>query len=118
MPTTGLIGPFKLDANTIASHLLSPSAGAYALGRINDAGSFAVAYVGRADTGLAKRLEEHAASGHYSEFQYGYFRTAQAAFLHECQMYHDYLPRGLDNKAHPERPQGTDWKCPRCAIYL
>ena len=115
MPSTGLIGPFKLDARTVQSHLLSNAAGAYALGRINDAGSFVVAYVGRADTGLARQLEEHANSGRYSEFQYGYFRSAEAAFLRECALYHDFLPRGLDNQSHPERSPGTGWKCPRCA---
>lgn len=110
MATTGWDeGPFTLTAETISKLVTKKSPGAYALGRLTAAG-FYVDYVGRSDDDLANRLQNWV--GEYPHFKAGYYPTAQAAFIKECELYHDFT--GLHNKVHPARPAGTYWACPRC----
>jgi hypothetical protein len=40
----------------------------------------------------------------------------KAAFEKECHLFHDFGETSLDNKIHPARPSGSNWKCPRCRI--
>jgi hypothetical protein len=75
---------------------------------------FNVFYVGRSDTDVAGRLKQHAAEW-YPQFFYEYYPSSKAAFEKECNLYHDFNPP--DNKAHPARPQNSNWKCPRCKIF-
>lgn len=109
MASSGLKGPFALTDEKIDTEVTKTSPGAYALGRItND--TFYIDYVGRSDTDVSKRLHNHV--GNYPRFKYDYFGSAKAAFEKECNLWHDFNPE--DNKVHPARPNGTNWKCPRC----
>lgn len=112
MANTGLRGPFPLNKRSIDGNVASTSAGAYALGRVED-GTFYVSYVGRSDSDIGDRLHDHV--GSYSSFKFEYFATAKAAFEKECRLYHDFDPPA--NKAHPARPSNTNWKCPVCSIF-
>ncbi len=114
MPTTGLSGPYKLDAQTIDKIVTKTSAGAYALGRSKNDGYY-VDYVGRSDGDVNKRLKDWV--GNYTHFKFDYFSSPKAAFEKECNLYHDFKASGLDNDVHPARPANTNWECPRCTIF-
>jgi len=113
MPQTGLNGPYALDNETIDRVVTRTSPGAYALGYVEN-NSFYVQYVGRSDDNINQRLKQHV--GEYPRFKFDYFGSPKAAFEKECNLWHDWGgPEGsLANKSHPDRPDGTDWKCPRC----
>ncbi len=112
MASTGLSGPYTLSGDKILATVTSNgNPGAYALGRTNSANTFIVSYVGRSDTDIAARLQDWV--GSYEQFKFGYFSTAEAAFVKECNLYHDFSP-GLDNSVHPAKPAGSKSKCPRC----
>ena len=70
---------------------------------------FIVQYVGRSDTDVARRLKEHVNEG-YSHFKFSYASSRRAAFIKECQNYHDFNPS--DNDIHPRRPDDANWRCP------
>jgi hypothetical protein len=111
---TGLGGPYSLTTTGIDGAVQSISAGAYALGKMNDSGIFVIHRVGRSDTDVGKRLKDYVKDW-YPEFLFGYLNSAKAAFEKECHLYHDFSPP--DNFVHPDRPDGSNWKCPRCTIY-
>jgi len=94
------------------------SAGNFALGR-GETGVFHVSLVGRDDQDIAKRL--HSLVGRnrrYKDFVFCYAPDQRAAFDRECEDFHDYGgTERLDNLAHPKRPMGTEWLCPRCNFY-
>jgi hypothetical protein len=115
MPATGLRGPYTLDSETIDKEVTRTSAGAYALGKVND-NTFYVSYVGRSDDNINRRLKEWVGNK-YSKFKYEYYASPKAAFEKECNLYHDFGEKELDNEVHPKRPDGTDWQCPRCRIF-
>ena len=108
MPSTGLYGPFPLTAEGIDDAVEHVMPGAYALGRIDKNDVFRVKYVGRSDNDVGDRLSDHIAV--YPYFKFGYYRTPKDAFEKECWLWHDFNPR--DNKKHPDRPDGTKYKCP------
>lgn len=114
MPSSGLNGPFSLTSDGVAGAVTRISAGAYVLGRILANGNFQIDYAGRSDGDVAGRLQQHVPE-RYTHFKFGYFASAKAAFEKECRLYHDFDPP--DNKVHPARPQGSDWKCPVCRIF-
>lgn len=115
MPETGLNGPYTLDNETIDRVVTRTSPGAYALGYIGDQGGFVPKYVGRSDYDINKRLKDWVGSK-YSKFKFGYYDSPKAAFEKECNLYHDWKEQ-LDNEHHPDRPENTNWKCPRCNIF-
>lgn len=110
MATTGLLGPYSLTDDAIDTHVSSQKIGAYALGSTGQDGTFYISYVGRSDTDLNKRLHQHV--GDFSQFKYGYFPNAKAAYEKECQLYHDFPNQ--NNKVHPKKPEGTNYTCPVC----
>lgn len=112
MPASGLKGAYPLTDEGIDNNVTQISAGAYALGRVTD-DTFYIEYIGRSDADVNGRLHDHV--GAYPKFKYGYFGSAKAAFEKECNLYHDFSPK--DNKVHPARPTGANWKCPRCKVY-
>lgn len=81
-------------------------------------GSFHVSYVGRSDDDVKGRLKDWVGT-EYKFFKFDYATSPKNAFEKECELWHDYGgPEGkLDNKIHPDRPEDTDWKCPRCKIF-
>ena len=116
MPITGLWGPYSLDIDTIDAEVKKKnSAGAYALGHVNKEGEFVPKYVGRSDDDINGRLKKWVGS-EYSKFKFKYYDSPKAAFEKECNLYHDWKNQ-LDNKQHPDRPDGTNWKCPRCNVF-
>lgn len=49
----------------------------------------------------------------YTHFEFVYAASAEAAFLAECERYHELGgSSGLDNERHPAPPQGADCTCP------
>ena len=114
MSSTGWPESFTLNKDTISSVVTRVSPGAYALGTLNG-DTFYVAYVGRSDGDLAQRLKFWV--GRYTHFKAGYSESPRAAFIKECNLYHDFGEHELDNKVHPDRPENSSWKCPRCKIF-
>ncbi len=113
MANSGLAGPFPLDSDAISKYVTKESPGAYALGDMKHDGLFHIERVGRSDVDVADRLADHI--GLYPQFKFGYFASPKAAFEKECHLYHDFSPP--DNHIHPDRPNGSDWKCPRCWVF-
>jgi hypothetical protein len=108
--STGLHGPHTLSNAGIDAAAQGIGPGAYALGEVNQAGTFVVSYVGRSDEDLNARLKDHV--GTYRHFKYGFLQSAEAAYKKECAMYHDFSPPG--NSVHPARPKGSWLACHVC----
>lgn len=115
MASLGMNGPYKLDGETIDAKVTKKSPGNYALGRKDDEGTFLVGYVGRADSDVNARLKSWVGKTKRPLFKFSYATSAKAAFEKECNNYHDFNPPS--NDVHPDRPNGTNWKCPRCDIF-
>lgn len=109
-------GSYPLNSEKIDEVVTRTSPGNYALGHsVGD--SFRVEYVGRADSNINARLKDHVSES-YSHFKFSYATSPKAAFEKECRNYHDFGEnKKLDNKIHPDRPAGTNWKCPRCKEF-
>lgn len=115
MASLNMNGSYKLENSKINEEITKTSEGNYALGYTKD-GTFYVVYVGRADENLAERIKNHTED--YSRFKYSYATSPKDAFEKECRNYHDFGENeSLDNKQHPERPDGTNWECPKCDQY-
>ena len=112
----GLRGSFPLDEPTINKEVSNVSPGVYLLGR-KEGKTFYVRYVGRADADVRAQLRDHI--GGYVRFKFDYANSPEDAFRKECDLYHNFRgPEGkLDNKNHPERPQGATWLCTKCNIF-
>lgn len=118
MPSLDMHGSYEFTSEKIDDVVTKESPGNYALGyRSEDAKKFLVHYVGRSDTNLNQELKANLNSK-YKRFKYSYATSAKAAFHKECQNYHDFgESESLDNKKHPDRPDGASWKCPVCDIF-
>lgn len=116
MANSGLKGPFKLTSTEVDKNVRTNSMGAYALGRSQN-GTFFIDYVGRSDSDLHGRLKQHIEK--YTEFKFDYFPSTKSAFEKECNLWHDFdgPKNSLDNKVHPDRPNGSGWQCPCCKIF-
>ena len=115
MASLGMSGSYDLTNEEIDKQVTKKSPGNYALGYTKD-GTFYVKYVGRSDTDLNKRLKDWV--GKYKKFKFSYATSPKAAFEKECHNYHDFGESDkLDNDNHPQRPDGTNWKCPVCDIF-
>ena len=113
MAKSGLLGPYKLNFDTIDAAVTRSSAGVYALGYTSPEGRFCINHVGRADTDVKSKLRNYI--GAATLFKFGYAPSSKAAFERECELFHALSPPG--NRVHPGRPQGTNWACPRCRIF-
>ena len=107
---TGLQGPFGLATDIIDDEVVEGRAGAYAIGYIDNMGRFNITYVGSSHDNLNGRLKEHIGTAQF--FKFRHLPTDRVAFEKECELFHDFRPRG--NFLHPTRPDGTNWTCPRC----
>ena len=118
MPSLGMEGPYPLTREQIAEVVPLSSPGNYALGRISGR-RFTVRYVGRSDHNLGVRLGQWAdESRRYTHFMLSHASSPKAAFEKECRNYHAFgESERLDNEQHPDRPDGTNWKCPVCDVY-
>ena len=88
------------------------SPGYYKLYAIHPRDGGIVRYVGRSDSDVRMRLLQHADEGRYRWFEFDYATSPKDAFEHECRLWHRHQPP--DNNLHPDRPTGTNWKCPVC----
>ena len=111
----GMEGPYKLDAKNIEAKVNSTSPGNYALGRETGEGKFSVGYVGRSDSDVRARLKSLVGKTKNPLFKFCYAPSAKAAFKKECENFHDFDPP--ENESHPNRPEKTNWRCPRCNIF-
>lgn len=102
--------PFNKD--TIEAIIADNRIGNYALGYVSE-DRFHVQYVGRSDTNLKERLLSHIDEEDYRYFKFSYADFPAQAYKKECKNYHDFR-RGLKNKIHPDKPVGTNLKCPCC----
>jgi len=119
MASLDMKGPYKLTAEKIDEVVTRTSQGNYALGYVRD-NTFYVCYVGRSDTDISERLNQSVGKkpNQYTHFKFSYATSPKAAFEKECRNYHDFGGANkLDNEYHPQRPDGTNWKCPVCNIY-
>ena len=112
MAETGLNGPFPMSKTDIDTAVAEQSPGVYALDQSHDTGPFHITYVGRSDTDVNASLQER--SHKYKRFKFVYLPTAEEAYHIECELYHDFNPPA--RIAHPARPMGSKWKCPRCRL--
>jgi len=119
MANLGMTGPFKLDIKSITDQIAMLSPGNYALGYEGKEGQFVVQYVGRSDNDLKDRLLQHAFED-CPLFEYSYATSSQAAFDKEWENYHDFggSEGKLKNDRHPQRPDNSKWKCPKCKILV
>lgn len=116
MASLDMNGSYELTRAKVNEIVTRTSPGNYALGYKIDK-VFYVQYVGRSDTDVAERIKQHIGEG-YERFMYSYASSAKAAFEKECINYHDFGgSQSLHNKIHPDRPAGTNWKCPLCNIF-
>lgn len=114
MASLDMEGSYEFTSTRIDEVVTRKSPGNYALGYVDDEGTFRVQYVGRSDVDVNQELKARLSS-EYKKFKYSYATSPKAAFEKECENYHDF--GGKRNKRHPGRPNGTNWKCPRCSIF-
>ncbi len=107
---TALMGPHELTYDCLERELPAGRAGAFALGHVDGAGNFRVQRVGRDEQDLRRCLQ--AFIGSSNKFKYVLTATAREAFERECELFHALRPPS--NFTHPDRPRGSDWRCPRC----
>ncbi len=112
---------YDFDLQTINRKVSAERVGNYALGNMREReGVFEVRYVGRSDVDLneelkatfRRRIKGQVAEKRYSRFKFDYADNVKAAHKKECQNYHDFDKGKLDNKEHPDKPDGTDYPCP------
>lgn len=104
-------GPFELTEDAIEDNVSGALPGAYALGFSDARAGFLVQFVGRSGEDLRCKLLIHTPERH-PQFCFTYCRTEEEAYLHECELYHAYLPP--DNLVHPARPLHSSSQCPVC----
>ena len=120
MAKLGMKGPFEFTSQKVNEMIENNRIGNYALGYItkdsNGEHVFCVKYVGRSDNDLNDRIKDHLGeSKEYTHFKFSYETCSRNAFLKECRNWHDFGGEDiLDNHYHPDKPNGTNWKCPVC----
>ena len=116
MAPLGMHGPYHLTADKINQVVTKKSAGNYALGYMDP--EFTVLYVGRSYNDIKTRLKLWVGKEiRYKHFEFSYAASCRKVFNKQCKNYHDFGgSKNLDNKHHPERPAGTDWKCSICGV--
>ena len=120
MPRLDMEGAFPLTKEEIDRQIPEGVIGNYAFGNIvkDNAGNkaFCVCYVGRADGEPLRDRIKHGIKDGYIEFKFSIAKTKKEAYEKECKNWHDFggLEGCLDNKIHPDKPDGTDYECPYC----
>ena len=114
MASLDMNGSYDLNSEVINDLIKEGEYGNYAYGDINPkTGGFIVKYVGRSDGDLRNRIKH--GIGKYSKFKFSIAKNAKEAFEKECKNYYDFEPE--DNNIHPDRPKGTNYKCPCCDTF-
>ena len=116
-PNLEMLGPYAFNPEEIDRIVTKPSPGNYALGYTVASGTFIVQYVGRSDSDLNEELKARV-TRMYQEFKYSHAFAPKYAFEKECRNYHEFgRNRKLLNESHPSRPDGADWRCPKCRVF-
>jgi hypothetical protein len=115
MASLEMMGPFDFTREKV-DLLAEKKPGNFALGRLDPATKkMVVMFVGRAEVDLNATLKGFLTIPKYKAFKYSPAQDAKATYEKECRNWHDFGGAvKLDNKSHPSRPDGVDWKCPRC----
>jgi len=119
MSSLNIDGLYDLTTKQIDEVVTIKSASNYALLNVRN-NEFCDCYVGRSDNDINGRLKQWADEKpkRYTHFIFSYATSPKAAFEEECRNYHDFVESNkLDNENHPDRPDGTNWKCPKCGIF-
>lgn len=104
-------GPYPLTQEDLDLRIPEGKIGNYAYGHINENGAFVVQYVGRSDSDLKTRMPH--GIGFYELYKFSLAASVKEAFEKECCNYHDFGgSTKLDNKIHPDKPEGKDYECP------
>ena len=117
MASLDMLGPFTLTDDEVNARVPENVIGNYAFGYIDkEDGAFVVCYVGRSDSDLKKEIKQqmrtYRAKG-CTHFKYSIAKSVKEAFEKECRNYHDFGgDTKLHNKNHPDKPDGTAYKCP------
>lgn len=114
MTSLRMLGPIDLTTDNVDNLISARSPGNFALGHIKGK-AFIVKYIGRSDSNLNNHLKKYI--GDYPTFKWSYASSIKAAFDKACQNYHDFGGSdALDNKTHPEKPEGEYLICEICGI--
>lgn len=103
-----------LDRKVIERLVAPRTVGFYRLGTVCN-GTFERRYIGRSDTGLRRRLLEHAVDGRHTHFQAEPTETIYEAFRRECAAWHRANGE-LENVVHPAAPKFLGYTCPYCQL--
>jgi hypothetical protein len=101
-----------LNARTIKQMVLHAQPGVFLLLTVPDGPP---RYLGRDDKDIREKLVKWLGRS-YRYFKFLYCETPQEAFQKQCELYHSHK-RTLDNTRHPERSEGTEWRCSLCDFY-
>lgn len=110
---TNLYGPYDLTFDSVDAVMPVGSRGVFALGYAEDSSMFRVQRVGRDGKDLSRKLKS--LIGASNKFKYRLTLTEREAFEMECELFHKLRPPS--NISHPDRPQGSDWRCPYCLQF-
>ncbi len=117
MASLNMDGPYLLIPDKIDEVVPAMKIGTFALGYVADV-NFVVVYIGRSDENLNEELNDWVfRKSDCIFFKYNLSQTPQEAFKKECTSYHDFGGIDLKCKQHPQRIEGSNWKCPICDIY-
>lgn len=105
-----LHGPYPLIYDSVEDELVEDCPAVFVLGYTDSLGRFCITYVGSAGAD-AKRVLRNLV-GTANQFKFRHYADRKAAFDHECEIFHKFMPRG--NFLHPERPSGSRWPCVHC----
>jgi len=109
-----MYGPYDFDEKNVKK--MKEWIGNYALGHMTNEEKFRPEYVGRSDSNLqAELLTRLKTHGHHKKFKGSVTTTKQKAFEKECKNFHEFKPK--ENKNHPDKPNGTNLKCPYLNKY-
>ena len=123
-------GAFELTKEIADKKVESDKIGNYVLGDIDDNGELIPKYTGRSCEGqedkdrnydLRQRIlcytdkDTNHLNKTFPYFKFKCAENAQEAYEIECLLWHGLGKNWkLDNKNHPEKPEGTELKCPHC----
>jgi hypothetical protein len=109
MASSDLLGPHRLDFESVEAKVPRIKPGAYALGYLDHRNNFFLNKIGRFDADLRSGLKELIGTSAY--FKFVTTDTSRTAFESECRLYHEY---SLESGFHPVRSANKDWTCPYC----
>ena len=107
--------PYELSKKEIVRNVARNLIGYYWLGWLDHTDTFVRKYIGRADK---RRLRERLLDqlkrkgGRHTHFEFFPTLSILEAYRMECRGYHFAV--NLDNKIHPDAPDGLCYRCPYC----